>query len=128
MEVKDGPTTLIYEGPDLLDVLKQAGVAFGEQLRGRRTPTVALCEAADKYRVAMALAEIDPAVTDKVVVVGLRCNGQALNAEVGPIRLLIPQEKRKLRWIRMLRTIRVLNLIDVPLTPAAEQAGGAPPK
>lgn len=109
-----GPTT--YEGFSLADVLRHVGVGFGDQLKGRRTPTVVLCEAADGYRIVLALAEIDPATTDKVVLLADRCEDGALPAGEGPFRLVIPDEKRKVRSIRMLQRIRVVNLQDMPLT------------
>ncbi len=123
VDVTDGDRTLTYEGVSLHDVLHNYGVGFGEQLRGRRTPTVVLCEASDAYRVVFALAEIDPATTDKQVLLAFRCNGQPLPAEEGPFRLLTPGEKRRVRAIRMLTTIRIVNLIELPMTSAPGEAG-----
>lgn len=106
-----------YEGASLVDVLKLAGVDMADGLHGRRTATVALCEAADKYRVALSLIEIDPATTDKWVLVASRLDGKPLGAEEGPYRFVIPDDKRKVRSIRMLQTIRVVNLHDLPMAP-----------
>lgn len=109
----DGPKT--YEGVSLADVLRHFGVGFGDQLKGRRTPTIVLCEAADGYRVALALVEIDSATTDKEVLLADRCDGRPLPDGEGPFRFVIPDEKRKVRSLRMLQTIRVANLQDMPL-------------
>src|SRR5262249_27789923 len=97
------------------DVLAHYGVEFGELLKGPRTPTVVLCEAADGYRVVLSLAEIDSATTDKLIIMADQCEGRALPDGEGPFRLVIPDEKRGLRSIRMLSAIRVVNLYNMPL-------------
>jgi hypothetical protein len=104
-----------FEGVSLVDVLQSLGVGFGKELRGKRAATVALCEAADGYRVVITLLDIDPATTDKVVLLADRRDGQALGDKEGPFRLVIPDDKHPIRWIRMLRAIRVMNLKDMPL-------------
>ncbi len=57
-----------FEGVPLKAVLERAGVGFGEALKGKRMASCLLVEAADGYRVVIALPEIDPAFTDKQVV------------------------------------------------------------
>jgi hypothetical protein len=52
------------EGVALKAVLEKAGVGFGETLKGKRMASCLLVEAADGYRVVIALPEIDPAFTD----------------------------------------------------------------
>jgi len=36
-------------------------------------------------------------------------NGKALGAEQGPLRLVVPGDKRQGRWVRMLKAITVVN-------------------
>lgn len=103
-----------FEGALLSDVLKSAGVEFGDALRGKRAATVAILEAADDYRTALTLLEIDPDTTDKMVILADRRNGGPLEENEAPFRLVIPDEKRPIRWIRMIRSIRVVNLRDLP--------------
>jgi DMSO/TMAO reductase YedYZ molybdopterin-dependent catalytic subunit len=104
-----------FEGVPLVDLLTSAGVKFGDDLKGRRAATVAILEATDKYRVVVSLLEIDPQVVDRTVLVADKRGGQLLDAHEGPYRLIIPGDKREIRWIRNLRTIRVVNLIDLAL-------------
>ena len=99
----------------LVDLLQKSGVKFGKDLRGRRAATVAILEATDGYRVAVALLEIDPDTTDKVALVSDQRDGNPLGDKDGPYRLILPSEKREVRWIRNLRTIRNINLRDFPL-------------
>jgi DMSO/TMAO reductase YedYZ molybdopterin-dependent catalytic subunit len=96
-----------YEGVPLSDLLESQGVTLGKELRGARIANYVLLEAKDGYRVALAIAEVDPATTDKVVLLADRKNGEALPEKEGPLRLVIPDEKRSVRWIRMVTRISV---------------------
>lgn len=60
-----------FEGVWLVDLLQAAGITFGESLRGNRAACVALVDAADGYRIPIALLEIDPATTDKAVLLAV---------------------------------------------------------
>ena len=66
-----------------------------------------VAEAADGYRVLYALAEFDAAFTNAVILVADRRNGEALGAEDGPLRIVVPWEKRQARWARQLIALRV---------------------
>jgi hypothetical protein len=89
---------------------------------------VIVLEAHDGYRVAVALLEVDPATTERLALVADRRDGQPLDEKEGPFRLVIPDDKRPVRWIRMIRTIRVLNLKDAPLVESALPRSSAPQK
>ena len=99
-------TEVTFEGVSLRDVLRLAGVPQGEALRGNHLTTYILVEAADGYRVVFALAELDPAFHDRLVMLADRQNGQAIPEKDGPLRLVIPDEKRQARWVR--QVIRVI--------------------
>ncbi len=115
VKTKSNQTDVEFEGVSLVDLLKSLGVTFGHDLRGPRASNVVLCAAKDGYRVAFSQLEIDPDTTDKVVIVADRRDGKALVEPEGPLRLIVPDEKRPVRWIRMLQTIRIANLKDLPM-------------
>ena len=96
-------------GPNLIDVLAQAGVASGEALRGKNLALYARVSAADGYRAVFALAELDPGFRDNVPILTHQCNGNALDAKDGPFRLVTPGEKRPARWVRQVTAIDVLR-------------------
>jgi DMSO/TMAO reductase YedYZ molybdopterin-dependent catalytic subunit len=89
-----------FAGVALVDLLRLAGVPLGQELRGQHLATYLLIEAADGYRVVFALPELDPAFTDREVLLADRRDGQPLAAAEGPLRLIVPGEKRHARWIR----------------------------
>ncbi|MBA2339343.1 MAG: molybdopterin-dependent oxidoreductase [Pyrinomonadaceae bacterium] len=90
----------VFEGVMLGDVLRLAGVKFGEELRGKNLVLYLVVEAADKYRAVFALPELDPAFSDRVILLADRRNGKPLSATEGTLRIVIPDEKRHARWVR----------------------------
>jgi hypothetical protein len=100
-----------FEGVSLKAVLDKAGVGFGESLKGKRLASYLLVEAADGYRVVIALPEIDPAFTDKQIVLAYLRNGKPLDEHEGPYRIVIPDEKRMARWVKQVTTLKI---VDVP--------------
>jgi len=101
---------LTFEGVALREVLEKGGVAFGESLRGKRLSSCLLVEASDGYSVVIALPEVDPAFTDKQIVLAFLENGKPLDAHAGPYRIVIPGEKRMARWVRQVTTLKVVNV------------------
>ncbi len=109
VKAKDHGKEAAFEGVSLTEVLKAAGVEFGENLRGKRMTEYLLVEAADKYRAVFALAELDPGFTDKQVIIADRRDGQPLSKDEGPYRLVVVDEKRGARWVRQLSKLTILT-------------------
>lgn len=93
-----------FSGVPLIEVLKLAGVKFGEDLRGKNLALYLVAEAADGYRAVYALPELDPAYTDKLVLVAVNRDGKPLDAEEGPLRIIVSDE-RQARWVRQITTL-----------------------
>lgn len=70
---------------------------------------VVLVDARDDYRVAFALTEFDPAFTDREILLADRVDGRPLDESTGPWQIVVPGEKRHARWVRMVKTVRVLD-------------------
>jgi len=105
-----GSAPVTFEGVTLKSVLEKAGVTFGESMKGKRLTNCLLVEAADGYRVVIALPELDPAFTDKQIVLALLRDGKPLGEKEGPYRIVIPDEKRMARWVRQ---VTMLKIVDV---------------
>jgi hypothetical protein len=114
-----------YEGVSLAEVLKGAGVTLGKELRGPLLANCLLVEAADGYRVVLALPEVDPELTDKVVLLADRKDGNPLGAEEGPYRLIVPGDKRNMRWVTHVTRISVRS-VGTP-APKDKPASGQEP-
>jgi hypothetical protein len=94
----------------LADLAAAAGLPAGEALRGPALTTLIVAEAADGYRVAFSLAEIDAKLGNHPVLVASACDGKALGEADGPLRLVVPGEVRAARSVRQLRALRVVAL------------------
>jgi len=67
-----------------------------------------LVEAADGYRVVIALPELDTGFTDKQMVLAFVRDGKPLGEKEGPYRIVIPDEKRMARWVRQVTTLKIV--------------------
>jgi DMSO/TMAO reductase YedYZ molybdopterin-dependent catalytic subunit len=72
--------------------------------------TYVLAEGADGYSVTFSLAELDADFQDSEVIVADTLDGKPLDEKLGPLRLVAPHDKRPARWVRMLRSIQVVNV------------------
>ena len=66
-------------------------------------------EAADNYRVTFSIAELDSGILDSEVLVADTMNGAPLGSGEGPFKLVAPHDKRPARWVRMLKSITVVQ-------------------
>jgi hypothetical protein len=98
-----------FEGWALGDVLALAGIPRGNDLRGKALATYVQASARDGYRVVFALPELDPAFTDRIVLLADRRDGVALESKDGPLRVVVPGERRQARWIRQVSVLSILN-------------------
>jgi DMSO/TMAO reductase YedYZ molybdopterin-dependent catalytic subunit len=98
-----------FEGVALQAVLAKAGVLQGGDLRGKNMTLCVLAEAGDGYRAAFSLAEMDGDFAGEQVVVVDTADGKALGADSGPLRLVVPGDKRQARWVKMLKGITVVK-------------------
>jgi len=99
-----------FEGVSLKALLERAGVWFGETMKGKRLASCLLVEGADGLRVVIALPEIDPAFTDKQIVLAFLKDGKPLDSKEGPYRIVIPDEKRMARWVRQVTTLKIVEV------------------
>ena len=97
-----------FGGVALAEILAKAGVTLGAQLRGENLVKYVLLTAADGYEVIYALAEIDPEFTDQVLLLATQKDGKPLAAGEGPLRIVAARDKKPARWIREVRSVKVL--------------------
>ena len=98
-----------YTGVAFADLLREAGVTLGPALRGANLSKYVLVEAADGYRAVFALPELDPEFARAVVLVAYQADGKPLPAGEGPVRLVVPADKKHARWVRQVAAIKVLS-------------------
>ncbi len=96
------------EGVSLAALLRKAGAMPDGELPGTLLSRYVLVQARDGYRVLFALAELDPGTGGRRAYVVDRCNGQPLDADDGPLRLIAPDDARPARWVRQVEAISVI--------------------
>jgi len=107
VSVEEHGKSVSFEGVPLRLVLEKAGMAFGDSMHGKKLANYLLVEAADGYRAVFALPELDPAFTDRVILLADRSDGHALDSKEGPYRIVVPWEKRMARWVRQVKALKV---------------------
>jgi DMSO/TMAO reductase YedYZ molybdopterin-dependent catalytic subunit len=96
-----------FEGTPLVEILRAAGVEFGERLRGEALARCVAVEAADGYRAVFALPELDPAFAERTIILADRRDGKPLSEAEGRFRVIVPGEKRHARWVRQVVALTV---------------------
>jgi hypothetical protein len=105
--VDHGGMQVHFEGVPAREILKLAGAPLGKDLRGANLAVFVVAEAADGYRVVYALTEFDSEFRDATILVADKRDGKALAAAEGPLRMVVPGEKRQGRWTRQLVALKL---------------------
>lgn len=105
---RDGRET-IYEGVNLHEVLQLAGIKFDKESERLNLRRYLVVKAADKYQVVFAFAEIDQAFTDKIILVAEKMDGKLLPDKNGHWQIVVPDEKKRGRWVRQVAMLKVLT-------------------
>ena len=104
-----GKASVRYRGVPLIALLSMVGAPVGESLRGPALALHARIEAADGYRASFSLAELDAGVGGTDALLAFERDGQPIGPDVGPLRLVVPTDKRAARWVRQVLAIRLLD-------------------
>ena len=96
-----------YEGVLLSSLLSQLGTPSGKALEGFEMRDYVEAVGADNYKVIFALVELDAMFQDNKVIVADTMDGKPLPSDHGPLQLVVPQDRRHARWVRMLTTVNV---------------------
>lgn len=95
-----------YQGVPVLELLKRAGLAddkAGDSTRQLRA------EGGDGYSATISLAELESGPGGGNMIVADTLNGEPIPGNLGPLRLVIPGDKKPSRWVRMLRSLTVVE-------------------
>ena len=95
----------VYEGVAVSEILRRVDAPFGKAMRRDGMTLYLIVTASDGYKVLFALPEVDPAFTDRVVLIADHRDGKSLSTAEGPFRMIVPGEKLHARWIRNVTTL-----------------------
>jgi hypothetical protein len=109
VSVKDhAGEAVTYSGVELGEILRSAEVKLGKHMKGTDLANCVLIQASDGYRVVFSIAEVEPSITGTVAIVADQKNGKPLDAGEGPVRLVVPSDRRFSRWVRQVIRITVI--------------------
>ncbi len=100
-----------YSGVRLADILGPLPV--GDGLRGEALAICIMATGSDGYKVALSIAEIDPAFHPGEVIVADALNGKPLAPDISPFRLIVSEDKPPARSVR--------NLVSIELNPRSDR-------
>ena len=110
MSAEGGEEADTLSGVLLWDLLQLAKVPSPNASGRQRAAMYVKVTGADGQSAVLALVEIDPSFSKRLILVADRRNGTTLNAEEGPWRVFIPDDLRHARWIRGLVAIEILTV------------------
>jgi len=110
LEVKDphDGKPLKFDAIPLKAVLEKGGVTLGDSLRGKRVSLCLLVQAADGYSAVIALPEIEPSFTTGEVFLADGRDHRPLDSKEGPLRIVIPGDKKMARWVRQVTALKIV--------------------
>ncbi len=101
--------SVTLSGARLEAVLAKVDAPLGQGLRGQALADVVLIKAADGYRVALSLGDVDPGVRSDPVILADKEDGKPLGHD-GPFRLAVGGDLKPARAARNVVEIDVLRL------------------
>jgi len=107
---EESGATVQYEGVLLREILKRAGAPVDAEMRGKALAGYVLAKARDGYQVVFSLAELEPDYGNQLVLVADKRDGAPLTGNLGPLRIVCPNDKKGARSVRMLESLEVVQL------------------
>ena len=103
--------TTDFSGPLLSDLLRDVGAPMGVRLHGAGVNDVVFVTAADKYRVVLSLAEVDPSFhRGAKVILADQGDGKPLPVKEGPYRLVVDGDLKPARAAYSVEAIELKHL------------------
>jgi len=125
--VLEGDNVLTYQGVLLSDILKQAGIPTGDQIKGAELTGIVIAKGKDGKRVAFAYAELDPSIGGAGVIVADQLAGMPIPAPHGPLHLVVSTDRGNARSIDGLQEIQLMHIpagtASTEATPISVQPG-----
>jgi hypothetical protein len=106
-----------YSGVPVRDLLAKVDAPLGERLRGKALRLAVVVHARDGYATLYALAEFDEAFSDRTIYLVDAEDGKPLYENSGPLRIVVPGDKRPARWARMVQSIEIVQMPDKAPSP-----------
>jgi len=98
-----------YSGVLLSELLFRSGLAFADSTRKENLTKYIVIEAIDGYEVMFSLAEIDPEVSNQLIILADSMDGEELPSNDGAVRVIVPNDKKPARCIKQVTAIKIYS-------------------
>lgn len=100
-----------WQGVAVQELLRLAAVPMGKELHGKHLTKYLLVTAQDGYQVIFSLGELDHALGGSEIILAHSRDGQPLDANEGPYRIIVPGDENSGRWIRQVVKIELKDAV-----------------
>jgi hypothetical protein len=112
VRVKSAGKTSTYTGVPLKELLERAGALFGPDQHEAGLGSVVVIVSADGPSILFAMAEFDSSLTDKRILLADGKDGKPLATPEGPFRIIVPDEKEPIRWVKQVWAIYIAQILE----------------
>lgn len=114
VRVMEGGATSVYAGVPLRVVLEDRIKGPGKMAALRAlADAVLLVRGADGYQAALSAAAVAMDEKGERFLLAEARDGEALGEDQGPVRLVVPGDPERVRWVRKVTSIALVRLKDV---------------
>jgi hypothetical protein len=128
VRVREAEADVVYAGVPLRSVLESRIEGPGRMPALRAlSDAVLLVRGADGYQAAVSAAAVAMDETGERFLLARQRDGMPLGTGQGPIRLIVPGDRERVRWVRNVSSIGLVRLKDVRPARSAAAVPGPPP-
>jgi hypothetical protein len=98
-----------FSGVAVSEILARVNAPSGEKLRGHALRQIVIFRARDAYAVSFSLADFDANYSNRTILLADQEDGAPLSDTAGPLRLIVPGDKKAARWERMVASIEIID-------------------
>ncbi|WP_158615437.1 molybdopterin-dependent oxidoreductase [Acidipila sp. EB88] len=97
----------VYSGVPLHTLLEKVGAPAEASIRGKVLSDYIVATGSDNYHAVLSLAEIEPSFHPGQVIVADQVNGKLLDTKLGPLQLVVEEDKKPARSVHNLVKIEL---------------------
>jgi DMSO/TMAO reductase YedYZ molybdopterin-dependent catalytic subunit len=128
VRVRTGEANAVYTGVPLREVFEDRIQGPGRMPALRAlADAVLLIRGSDGYQAAVSAAAVAMDETGERFLLALERDGEPLGEDQGPVRLIVPGDSERVRWVRGVSSIALVRLKDVRPARSGSTPPGGPP-
>lgn len=107
----------VVRGVKLWSLIEAASPKLAPKVKHSEARFVVLARGKDGYKVSFALPDLMPDTGNESAFLVWEANGKPLPAKDGPLRLVLPDDKKPMRWVYSLAALEIYDGARLTLPP-----------